>query len=290
MWNNYKKLNLALFCTIFFLFFSPPSFTDDDKDEMDRLVKEVGSGAFKNFDEVREYTKIMIRDVLDGDVNLDNLLKELGILGMAVAANLPEEVEKLLNLGADPNQRNENNDGLTSLELAIVKNYLEVADKLITSPKTDLNLANKNGVTPIILASLGNRSEMVDKLRANPKTDLNKIDSRGRTALHYACLDGKIQIVNSLLADKRTKPDLQEGIVDGVTALMAAAFGGQAETMRLLLLDGGVDSSKKDNAGHTVRDYIDTKKCQRCLDVLSIYGGGGEKSSSTSRKLPRRKL
>ena len=82
------------------------------------------------------------------------------------------------------------------------------------------------------------------------KADVNARDKDGWTALMFAAAGGAAESVKVLLD---AGADVNARNEDGLTALIAAALSGTAENVKVLL-DAGADASHKDKDGKTAWD------------------------------------
>ena len=176
-------------------------------------------------------------------------------------------VEELLNDGADPNIKDENEQ--TPLILASQNGYTEIVDLLLNA-KADPNIQDEWVETALIKASRYGYTEIVEKL-LNAKADPNIQDEEDdlqyknrNTALMYSIEHNNIEIVELLLkngakVDKKNKW--------GDTALNYASHKCYTEIVKLLIKYGAdisVLSEKEQNIyGNIIRKYRQPKAAKR---------------------------
>lgn len=182
------------------------------------------------------------------DVNIRDV-KGNTLLQSAVAENdSPEAVEMLIRAGADVNAAN--TDGLTSLMIAsrqannfeynlgqmlyhedmeninlkeVIKNNnaknLKIVEALLKAG-AEINLSNDDGTTPLMYASTSNSNRQIIKLMIKYGAAVNQINDKGENALIYAI-----------------------------------KYSSDPEETVNLLIDNGIDLSRKDSQEKTAYDY-----------------------------------
>jgi ankyrin repeat protein len=164
-------------------------------------------------------------------------------LHSAASAGDVKRVKELLEKGADPNARDENDN--TPLHLAASWGHVGIV-KLLLGHGANLNAQNKYGRTPLHKAAYWNRVDVVRLLLehgANP----NVQDIDGWTPLHDAAIWSHVEIVK-LLLEHGANPNTQT--IRGKTPLLHAAYWGRVDVVRLLL-ERGADPNAKDKYGDT---------------------------------------
>lgn len=150
----------------------------------------------------------------------------------AVEMDRPDQVEKLLKKGMDPNIT-EPYRGHTGLMIAMHEGSMGVFNVLVNAPGVDLNKRAENGNTALMLAVWKTNVPAVKAL-------LDKgvqVNQSGWTALHYAASVGNEEIVGLLLEKKAT---VDSPAPNKTTPLMMAARSGHDKTAKILL-DHGAD-------------------------------------------------
>lgn len=129
----------------------------------------------------------------EGIIKIEETKPEKGELTNAVKDGNFRLVRKLLERGADPNERME--ERMTPLMAAAEKGYVEIGRKLVLKGAL-VDLKNSWGWTALMIATLNNREEMVDFLLskwANPT-----IEAQGLTALKIAIDNELPSIANKI--------------------------------------------------------------------------------------------
>ena len=163
----------------------------------------------------------------------------------AVRADNASGVRTLLNRGFDPNTRDEN--GQTGLIIALREPSPKVAQVLLESPQTDVDIANAKDETPLMLAAIKGQQDLVTQLLKRDAA----VNKTGWTPLHYAASSGQLTIMKVLL-DNYAFIDAQSP--NGTTPLMMAAMYGSTEAVKLLLAEGA-DTTMKNQLGMTAVDF-----------------------------------
>lgn len=187
----------------------------------------------------------------------------------------------LLEYGVDLNKQDDL-DSSTALHYAVEKNNIELV-KLLLENGADPNLKNEDDCTPVIIAAQEGYDKIVSLLiRFN--ADLNIVDATGSTALHYAAARGSIgNKVLPLLLQEGLNPNVQnnngwaplhyaisfeDDTVEGVTLLLQAganltiktACGDTPLSLAIrgcfnnkidLLIKAGIDINEQDNQNRT---------------------------------------
>jgi ankyrin repeat protein len=138
----------------------------------------------------------------------------------AIEASSPEDIRRLLNLGASISLRNV--DGDTPLHVAAKAGLPMIMSMLLGHPGANVSIPNKRDETPLVCAVRYGLKEVVAViLKAIPDGDdgLDARDAIGRTAIHYAMVNGITDIIAALL---RKGSRLSIGDNDGNTALHIA--------------------------------------------------------------------
>lgn len=121
--------------------------------------------------------------------------------------------------------------GRTQLHRAIYNFDLDLFNKQIGLPETDLNKRNREGQTPLIFAIRYARMCLAHDL-INRGADVNATDDIGQTALHHCVRAGHTDTAQ-ILTENGATIDIDD--LDGRTALHIAAARNQLPMIRFLL-------------------------------------------------------
>jgi len=173
------------------------------------------------------------------------------LLGRGAASCRALEVEPLLNLGVDPNLRDE--EGLTPLHRALIHNNpynAEVVD-LLLSRGADPNVRGRDGNAPLHLAAEFNRVQTAALLLKHG-ADPNAVNARGETPLHIAAGEGRYAVAY-LLLQHGADPNARDA--EGNAPLHRAAANCRY-ALAQLLIQHGADPNAKNNEGKTPADLL----------------------------------
>ena len=168
-------------------------------------------------------------NLLEKGINI-NILDDNGNTALHLAST-PEIVKLLLDKGANPEARNNQND--TPLIFASFNDNTESV-KLLLEKGADPNAQNSNGNTPLIFASSNDNTESVKLLLekgANPEARNNQND----TPLIFASFNDNTESIK-LLLEKGADPNTQNS--NGNTALIIASLNNYTKLVKLLLEKG----------------------------------------------------
>lgn len=158
-----------------------------------------------------------------------------------------QDLKELLRRGTNPNQKSPNQQ--TPLTMAARENSWRAFDVLLSSSKTDVNLANSYNETPLMYtALLGDlpRSRQLLAQGAN-------VNQAGWSALHYAAVKGNLEIIKLLLSKGAA---VNEPSPNGDTPLILAVRSGSAVSVQALISAGAdplLSNFKAQNAIETAR-------------------------------------
>jgi len=185
------------------------------------------------------------------------------LLGRGAAGCGALEVEPLLNLGVDPNLRDE--EGLAPLHRALMHNEpynAEVVD-LLLSRGADPNVRGRDGNTPLHLAAEFNRVQAA-ALLLKYGADPNAANARGETPLHIAAGEGRYAVAY-LLLQHGADPNARDA--EGNTPLHCAAANCRY-ALAQLLIQHGADPNAKNNQGKTPADLLNCPGMMRAFRRL----------------------
>jgi ankyrin repeat protein len=169
-----------------------------------------------------------------------------------------QTVQTLLSRGFDPNTVDEN--GRPALFLSLQEPSPKVAEALIRSAQTKVELRNDKDESPLMMAALRGQKALVELLIWRD-ADVNKT---GWTPLHYAASGGHADITQ-LLLDKSAYIDAESP--NGTTPLMMAAMYGSPEAVKLLLTEGA-DRHHKNQLGMTALDFAKQASRKDAIQLL----------------------
>jgi len=159
------------------------------------------------------------------EYNKDKYLK---LFSAAIAINNYPEVQRLIELGCDPDF--ETKAGHSALRQAATFNRIELA-KWLCSHGAKVDFQGMNGRTALTIASALGYTDMMKTL-LSLGADVNFETTSRKTALMMAAKEGRESSVLVLIAHG---VDINAQNCDGTTALMVAAVSGQLHVVRLLL-------------------------------------------------------
>ncbi len=162
-----------------------------------------------------------------------------------IANNRVEQVKKMLDNGADPNEISPN--GQPAIMYAIREDAWDVYELLVNDNRTALNAININRETPLMyLTVIGETKRAKDLIKKGAM-----VNREGWTPLHYAASTGKTDTALMLL---QHGANVNARAHDGTTPLMMAAYAGSIDTAKLLL-ENGADPNLKTSQGYDVNDW-----------------------------------
>lgn len=152
-----------------------------------------------------------------------------------------DEARKLLENGADVNERNKNLSHYTPLHIASVSGNTELAKFLIYNG-ADVNAVDVDNETPLHRASVYGNTK-VAKVLIDNGADVNAVDMRNRTPLDRAKEEGNDEIAKLLEAAMEKSEDTTEPASDIQTTndpdfthhMLRCIETGQTEMLRSLL-------------------------------------------------------
>ncbi|KAH8801212.1 ankyrin repeat-containing domain protein [Flagelloscypha sp. PMI_526] len=160
----------------------------------------------------------------------ENRFRTFTALQIATMADKKQYVDDLLAGGADPNRHHQ--DGPTALHIAVVLGRNEIFTRLLTCPKTDVNI----GTIMTLKTVTANMDELGVPYRPFRflQTSDNETILTRRSALHLAVDSGNDWVLEKLLQHPKLDVNTQAG-VEGPTALHMAVDQGKAKMVKILL-------------------------------------------------------
>jgi len=146
----------------------------------------------------------------------------------------------------------QDDNGCSPLVLATQYQHLDILDRLLATPKTNIDLRNDQGAVAFNLAICGSNPTVREmaifhKLLRDPRADITLRDNKGRSCLSYLAEYDATEAIQALLdCDNRTDAVLKilddEGDNNGDSPLTHAACKGHVRTARLLCQANKVDA------------------------------------------------
>ena len=93
----------------------------------------------------------------------------------------------------------------------------------------------------------------------------------GCTPLMEACRAGFVDCVKRLLSHEKARATIDCQMVDGITALYYACYGGHDEAVRLLV-DAGANLSMADKGGFTSMQIAKRRDHSECVAIIQVSG------------------
>ncbi|UKZ70436.1 uncharacterized protein TrAtP1_011416 [Trichoderma atroviride] len=183
----------------------------------------------------------------------------------AAALGWSEVAITMLELGANPDYKDDNRRFRTAISLAAESNSVDVVEELIhwgASP----DLADDYGRTPLSHASGMGHDIVVKMLLDDPRVDPSTTDSWGETPLTMA-MWGKHEGVFQLLLDSN-RIDINAKNRFLKTPLSLAARDGQTTFVQMLLNTGRADLDAEDETGKTPLLYAEENGHQEIVELL----------------------
>lgn len=206
-------------------------------DSVDTAIDRQGSTLLAMASKLGNAVAVRVLLAHRADPSKGTLEKGNTPLFWAAAQGHADVAQLLLDANADPAQRNQGGD--TPVLWACRSGTTAVVELLLQHEPSVQRCANMSGMTPLMCAGAGAHTAVLQLLLASSESlrALDAVDEHGRTALHFAAATAAAssspESVQALLdagADWRIRAK------DGLTALLEARAGKNAEAERLLTL------------------------------------------------------
>ena len=234
-----------------------------EKQSIEKMLKSVDRNNVDRNKELFTAIKLndfaKIKEALQAGANVNAREEdELGRTPLLWAAEkcTSAVVETLLKAGADVNATS--NSGFTALILAAATDKIDNV-KILLEAGADINAETSSGYTPLMGAAERGSSECV-QLLVQAGANVNAEQKNGITPLIYAMKNRTHKIDDiAMLLIKAGANIYWKDRRDGVTTLMAAAYYGSPELVKLFL-KAGVDARATDNNGNNALWYANQSK------------------------------
>ena len=191
---------------------------------------------------------------MGADPNAENALHMTALMTAANSIH-PDCVEALLNAGATPNIQDA--QGLTALMLASNNVLNAQSVRLLIQKGADVNIKAKNGSTALLIATQKDCTQSTyDLIKAGADVNVSDPNS-GFTPLLFAasqCNHLSIQFLVDAGAEVNVKSSL-----DGVTPILITASCAHPDSA-LILLNAGANPNISMNNGTSIADIMENRK------------------------------
>ena len=128
---------------------------------------------------------------------------------------------------------------------AIRRRAMDIAEKILESGRTDVNVKDRHGRTPVFEANSRREYSFIERLLRTGQVDLTCRDSYERTVSEHAAQNDQLDVVSRLIDGNFDRKN-----EDGRTLLSRAAEVNRTDVIEMLLARG-VDVNARDNFGRT---------------------------------------
>lgn len=188
-------------------------------------------------------------------------------LSSAIFMGATQDVKKLLENGADPNQKTK--AGTYPIFEALNSPASSEIISILKKSGADLNIKNSAGSTPLILA-INLKREQAALTLIELGADVNVTDDNvGNGPLGYSCTNSDLFGVTEALIKNKANLNSQMKYVKKTPLMLAAEFGNK-EAVKLLL-SHGANSALQDSYGKTAAFYARKNKHEEVAAILDKY-------------------
>lgn len=248
-----------------------------DKDGLTALVHAVENGQAEVAGLLANKGADLSLTPYRNEAELKSALHKFMLL-RAVTYREPLEVKRLLDLGIDPNSRNERN--YPALVIAADDSAKLAIMKLLLASGAKVDAADEDGATALMTAAAANNQEGVSILLEH-KAAVNLLDKRQASALMRAAKGGHTQVAEKLLA---AGAEVKARDAEGRTALLYASMNSSAQDPLVqLLIAKGANVNATDNDGNTALMLAVRAGASQVIETL-IKSGAYVNAKNTNGK------
>ena len=201
-----------------------------------------------------------MRKIIDiTPVNADYFVNDSSLLFLATRHGISEEVDALLNAGANPLKQNA--EGRIPLHYAVDKT---IADSLLKANKEQVVHADANGYTPLHVAAVSNKVHLVNLLLC-AGAEKNAISTKNETPLWLAT---SANSTNAAIALLQAGADPNLSNERGMSPLFLAVFNQNLELIKCLL-NNGADPDYKYNHAPLLFAAAQLGYTDVCIELLN---------------------
>ncbi|KAM0479862.1 hypothetical protein ACHAPX_004439 [Trichoderma viride] len=207
-------------------------------------------------------------------------------LSLAAGCNNIDAVKELIHWGAFPNSADEKLR--TPLSFASEAGFDIVVKTLIDDPRVDPDAGDEWETTPLMLAALNGHEAVVQLLLKCGKIDLTAWAYGGQSPLSYAMQNGHTRIVQLLLETGKTTNKLNNRGYGGKTPLMVAVEKGHEAVVKLVLdtYANEININAKDENGKTLLSLAAMEGREAIVQLLLDGGKADINTTDEEGKTP----
>jgi len=230
-----------------------------EKYRAERIAKQ---NKYALLEAIRKQDVKKVKLYLDKKVNPNSLLENgESLLNYAVSAQNIAIVKLLLEYGANPNTANEL--GTTALMRVIRAGNVKIFNLLIDYG-INVNQTDLKGRTALFYAVENNSNNVLNTL-LNSGISIDATDNYGATAFLYACTLGNIPACRMIM---QSGCQISNADLYGNTALHIAAQKSIAVLARMLIENGNIDITAKNDNGRTALYYAQKNNNKEIIELL----------------------